>query len=107
VIKEGENVPVLNYLSTMPWRYMGEWRYDLDTIWTYMVSFTSRTLYPRGKSQMYPLYRRLGGPRNRSELCAEEKDLFNPCPVALETELSRLQWKYDIKPNLKDVLLRC
>jgi hypothetical protein len=30
-----------------------------------MVSFTSRPLYPQGKSPWYPLDRRLGGPQNR------------------------------------------
>jgi hypothetical protein len=29
--------------------------------WRWMVSFTPRPLYPRGKSPRYPLYRRLGG----------------------------------------------
>jgi hypothetical protein len=42
---------VFNLWSTMPWRRMGEWRYssnivDLYTKWRWVVSFTSRPLYP-------------------------------------------------------------
>jgi hypothetical protein len=39
---------------------------DLSTSWRWMVSFTSRSLYPRGKSPQWPLDRRLGGPQSRS-----------------------------------------
>jgi hypothetical protein len=35
--------------------------FDLGTSWRWLVSFTSRLLYPRGKSPWYPLDRRLGG----------------------------------------------
>jgi len=35
---------------------------DLGTRWIWVVSFTSRPLYPQGKSPRYPLDRRLGGP---------------------------------------------
>jgi hypothetical protein len=36
--KRGKFAPVFNYLSTMPWRHMGEWKYkstflDLGTRW--------------------------------------------------------------------------
>jgi hypothetical protein len=31
-----------------------------------VVSFTTQSLYPRGKSPQYPLDRKLGGPQNRS-----------------------------------------
>jgi hypothetical protein len=30
---------------------------------------------PRGKNPLYPLYRRLEGPQNRSGLCGEDKNL--------------------------------
>jgi hypothetical protein len=45
-------VSLLNYLSTMPWKHMGEWRYsstflDLDTRWRWVVSFRPLPLYPR------------------------------------------------------------
>jgi hypothetical protein len=38
----------------------------LGTRWRWMVNFTPRPLYPRGKSPRYPLDRRLGGPQSRS-----------------------------------------
>jgi hypothetical protein len=65
-------VVVLNYLSTLPWRHMGEWRYrstflDLGARWRWVVSF------PR-----YPLNRRLGGPRSRSGPCGEENNFALP-----------------------------
>jgi hypothetical protein len=52
--KKGKVVPVLNWLSTVPWRHMGEWRYsstilDLGVRWRWMVSSTPRPLFP-GKS---------------------------------------------------------
>jgi hypothetical protein len=42
-------VPALNYLSTTPWRFMGEWMYrftflDLGTSWKLGVIFTPRPL---------------------------------------------------------------
>jgi hypothetical protein len=48
-------VPMLNLLSTIPWRRMGEWIYrstflDLSTSWRWVLSFTSRPLCPRGES---------------------------------------------------------
>jgi hypothetical protein len=71
------------------------------TRWTCMVSFTLWPLYPRGIRSKYRLYRRLGGPQNRSERC--EKNIFLPMPgsnpdslavqpvgVGMPTELSRL-----------------
>jgi hypothetical protein len=48
---------------------------DLSTSWRWVVSFTSQLLYLRGKSPRYPLDRRLGGPRNQSGCCEEEKIL--------------------------------
>jgi hypothetical protein len=36
---------------------------DIGTSWRWVVSFTPRPLYPRGKSPRYPLDRRLGGPQ--------------------------------------------
>jgi hypothetical protein len=51
-----------------------EWRHNstilvLGSRWWWVVSFTPRPLYSRGKSPRYPLDRRLGGPQNRSGLC--------------------------------------
>jgi hypothetical protein len=37
-----------------------------------MVSFTPRSLYPRGRRSWYPLDRSLGGPQTRSEQHGEE-----------------------------------
>jgi hypothetical protein len=39
-----------------------------------VVSFTTRPLYPQGKSPWYPLDRRLGGPQSRSGCGGEEKN---------------------------------
>jgi hypothetical protein len=39
---------------------------DLGTSWRWVVNFTPRPLYPRGKSPRYPMDRRLGGPQSRS-----------------------------------------
>jgi len=41
-------------------------------------------LYPQGKSPMYPLYRRLGGPQNWSGYRVEEKNSF-PVPTGNRT----------------------
>jgi hypothetical protein len=38
---------------------------DLGTSCRWVVSFTPLPLYLRGKSPLYPLYRRLGGPQSR------------------------------------------
>jgi hypothetical protein len=46
---------------------------DLGTIWRWVVNFTPRPLYPRGKSPGYPLDRRLGGPQCRSAALPPEK----------------------------------
>jgi hypothetical protein len=47
---------------------------DLDTRWSWVVSFTFRQLYPQGESPWYLLDRRLGGPQSRSERGCEEKN---------------------------------
>jgi hypothetical protein len=39
---------------------------DLGTSWRWVVSFTLRSLYQRGKSPRYPLDRRQGGPKSLS-----------------------------------------
>jgi hypothetical protein len=51
---KSEVIHVLNYLSTMPWKHMREWRHsstvlDLGTRWKWVVSFTPLPLYTRGK----------------------------------------------------------
>jgi hypothetical protein len=51
---------------------------DLGTRWKREVSFTSRPLYPQGKSLWYPLDRRLRGTQNRSGRGGEEKNSQPP-----------------------------
>jgi hypothetical protein len=62
---------------------VGEWRYsstifDLRNIWRSVVSFTYRPLYPRDKSSLYPLERKLGELQNQSRHCGEDK-ISCPC----------------------------
>jgi hypothetical protein len=64
-VYKSKAVPVFNYLSTMPWRHMGEWRYsstflDLGTRWRWVVRFTPLAALTRGNRPGYPLDRRLG-----------------------------------------------
>jgi hypothetical protein len=56
---------------------------DLGTRWRWVVSFTSRTPYPQGKSPWYPLDRRLGGPQIRSGHSGGEEK--NSQPFRLRT----------------------
>jgi hypothetical protein len=51
---------------------------NLGTRWRRVISFTSLSLYPQGKSPRYPLDRRLCGPQSRSGCCGEEKNLALP-----------------------------
>jgi hypothetical protein len=55
------------YRSTFSW---------LGTSWRWVVSFTPRPLYHRGKSPRYPLDRRLSGPQSRSERRREDKIVY-------------------------------
>jgi hypothetical protein len=91
----------------MPWRHMGEWRYnstilDLSTGWRWLVSFTPRALYSRGKSPLYPLYRRLGGPQSRSGHCGVEKNLLQlpgiePCRPVRSPSLYQCSYPGSLK----------
>jgi hypothetical protein len=77
---------------------------DPGTSWRWVVCFTLRPPYPRGKSRQYPLDRRLGGPQSQSGRHGEVKILDptgtrNPTPrssspwsVTIPTELSRLPY---------------
>jgi hypothetical protein len=72
--------PVLNPLSTMPWRHIGKWRYSstilgLTSRWRWVVGFMFQLLYPWGKSPWYSLNRMLGEPQSRSGCYGEEKNL--------------------------------
>jgi hypothetical protein len=85
---KGKVVPALKK-STKPCRRMGRSElqlhafFDLGTRWRWVVSFTPRPLYPRGKRPWYPLSRRLGGPQSRSGRGGVEKN-SHPLP-AFET----------------------
>jgi hypothetical protein len=52
--------------------------FDLGTRWRRVVSFTPQPLYPQGKSPLYPLDRRLGGPQSRSGRGGEDKNSQPP-----------------------------
>jgi hypothetical protein len=78
---------------------------DVGTRWRLVVSFTSRPLYPQGKSPWYPLSRRLGWPQSRSGRDGEEKNshplpglelpIIQPIAQRYTTELSRLLlWRH-------------
>jgi hypothetical protein len=72
---------VFNYLSTVPWRLMGEWGYGstiykLGTRWRrWVVSFMPRPFYSRRKSPNLPLDRRLCGSQSRSGCYGVEKNV--------------------------------
>jgi hypothetical protein len=79
-VKKSKVAPVLNLLSATPLRRMESGCIDphfldLGTNWRGVVSFTPRPLYPRGKSLLYPLDRRLGGLQGRSGRRGEDKIL--------------------------------
>jgi hypothetical protein len=82
-----------------------EWMYssthlDIGSRWRWMVSFTSRPLYPQGKTPWYLLNRRLGGSQSRSGRGGKEKNsqtlpgveppIIQPVAHRYTTELSRL-----------------
>jgi hypothetical protein len=72
--KVNKIVPVLNQLSTLPWRSMEEWEYsstilDLGIRWRRVIKFTPLPLYPWEKSPWYPLYRRMSESQSRSGCC--------------------------------------
>jgi hypothetical protein len=54
---------------------------DLGTRLRWVVSFTTRPLYPQGKSPWYLLDRRLGGPQSRSGCGGEEKNSQPPLRI--------------------------
>jgi hypothetical protein len=70
---KGKVAPLLNLISFMPWRRMGELHQSwLDTRWRRVVSFTPWPLYYRKKSPGYVL--------DRSSLHAvENRELCCPC----------------------------
>jgi hypothetical protein len=69
---------------------------DLDTRWRWVVSFTSRSFYPQGKSPWYLLDRRLGGPQSRSRHGGEENPSNHPArsPALYHWAIPVLDLKY-------------
>lgn len=69
---------MLNKLSTIPWRHVGQWRYSstilkCNTKWRWLVSFISLLLYPQGNRPWYPLDWKLKGLQSQLGCCGEEK----------------------------------
>jgi hypothetical protein len=61
----------------------GEWTSILNvgSRWRWVVIFTVRPVYPRGKCPRYPLDRRLGRPHSQSGSGGEEKNPFSALSV--------------------------
>jgi hypothetical protein len=66
---------------------------DFGTRWRWVVSFTSRPLYPQGKSRWYPLDRRLGGPQSWYGRGGEEKN-SQPLPGLKPTIIQLTAQRY-------------
>jgi hypothetical protein len=85
---------------------MGPCILNLGTRWIWVVSFTPRPLYSQGKSQWYPLHRRLGWPQSRPGRDEEknsqpvpglEPPIIQPVAQCYTIELSRhhsKRWPY-------------
>jgi hypothetical protein len=71
----------------------------LGTSWRWVVKFTPRPLYPRGKSPRYPLDRRLGGLQSRSGRFGEEK-IRDPTGTRTPTPRSSSPWLVAIPTTL-------
>jgi hypothetical protein len=65
------------------------------TRWNWVVSFTPRPLYPKGKSPWYPLDRRLDGPQSHSGHSGGEEKNFQP-PPRIESYDSLLRYLHVI-----------
>jgi hypothetical protein len=107
-------------------KFSGAWRGEahflgLGTSWRWVVRFTPRPLYPRGKSPRYPLDRGLGGPQSRSGRSEKRKSWpyrtrtptprsSGPYPVATPTTLSPLL-KYEaalfFKLTVEEIIKIC
>jgi hypothetical protein len=83
-VKSSMCLTTSNYLSTMPWRRMEEWRYsftilDLGTRWGWVARFTPQLLHPM---EITPITHWIGGwvgLQRRPACCGEEKN-FLPLP---------------------------
>jgi hypothetical protein len=89
---------VLNYLSTTPWKCMGEWRYsftvlDLDTSWMWVVSFTP---WERDPGTQW----RGGRVDTRFGLDSVEKQVLHPDrPVRSPWHPVDLVWHFESDPH--------
>jgi hypothetical protein len=73
----------LNQLSTTPWGRVGKWKYssttlNLGTRCRWMVSFTLRPLYCRGRSPRYVFCRNLRGHQSRLDAVGN-RNISWPC----------------------------
>jgi hypothetical protein len=85
---------------------------DLGTRWRWVVSFTTRLLYPQGNSPRYPLDRRLGRPQSRSGRGGEQKNsqpltgleppIIQPTAQRYTAELCRLLRESKAKEKKKN-----
>jgi hypothetical protein len=111
---KGKVVPMLFYLSTMPWRR--NWEsvviipriLDLGTRLRWVVSFTHRPLYPQGKNTWYPLDRRLGGSQSRSGRSGEEKNSQSPAGTRTPDHPARspalYHWAFSDLNEISDIV---
>jgi hypothetical protein len=91
---------------------MGKWRYgstilDLCARRMWVVSFTPPPFNFRGKSPLYPLDRRLGGPESRSVPCGAQNNLFPLLgiePLPSSQTLYRLRWSGGTDENYETLL---
>jgi hypothetical protein len=80
--KECKVIPVLNKLSTTPYRHMGKWMYRSTFSWPgHWLEVSGHlhvpaTLLP-AKEPWYPLGRKLGGPQSWSGRCGEENIFYS------------------------------
>jgi hypothetical protein len=59
---------------------------DIGTSWRWVVNFTPRPLYPRGRSPQHPLDMRLGEPQNRCGRRGEKK-ILDPIKILTSNPL--------------------
>jgi hypothetical protein len=76
--------------------------FDLGTRWRWVVRFTSRPLYPQGKSPWYPLDRRLGGPQSHSGCGGEEKNSQPPPAILILSPHLHLDLPSGLLPSVFD-----
>jgi hypothetical protein len=75
--KRGQNCPCAQLIEYYAMKMYGGVAVQIhcSTRWRWVVYFTLWPLYPWGRSPWYPMDRRVGGPKNHSGWCREEKIL--------------------------------